>query len=264
MDVEGIILVLSCQKHRYTRLINLNLNKHSYNNWKVIKVIGKPFMKKEYELVDDILFIKCEDSYLHLLKKLALSLKYIYKLFNIKQGVLRCGDDLIFNENNLIKFLEGEKYDFYGKSPNPDASLKDKKLLENLKFKVTYDSFMLDYYLIHAKELTDSQHGINMTIEELNKYLVRPSNDGPAGVLYYISNHSCNVIINTMEKISYNIFHLDEYTNSYPYIIEDCAVTYIMYRNEIPYTDNQLFYSDYNYDDKVIAIHTNIEKYRKI
>ena len=79
MDVEGIILVLSCQKHRYTRLINLNLNKHSYNNWKVIKVIGKPFMKKEYELVDDILFIKCEDSYLHLLKKLALSLKYIYK-----------------------------------------------------------------------------------------------------------------------------------------------------------------------------------------
>ena len=106
MDVEGIILVLSCQKHRYTRLINLNLNKHSYNNWKVIKVIGKPFMKKEYELVDDILFIRCEDSYLHLLKKLALSLKYIYKLFNIKQGVLRCGDDLIFNENNLINITD--------------------------------------------------------------------------------------------------------------------------------------------------------------
>ena len=37
-----------------------------------------------------------------------------------------------------------------------------------------------------------------------------------------------------------------------------------MYRNEIPYTDNQLFYSDYKYDDKVIAIHTNIEKYTKI
>ena len=43
MDVEGIILVLSCQKHRYTRLINLNLNKHSYNNWKVIKVMGNDF-----------------------------------------------------------------------------------------------------------------------------------------------------------------------------------------------------------------------------
>ena len=96
---------------------------HLYNNL---------FLNKDFELIDDILFIKCEDSYLHLLKKLALSLKYIYKLFNIKQGVLRCGDDLIFNENNLIKFLEGEKYDFYGKSPNPDASLKDKKLLENL------------------------------------------------------------------------------------------------------------------------------------
>jgi hypothetical protein len=89
MDVEGIILVLSCQKHRYTRLKYLNLNKRSYNNWKVIKVIGKPFLKKEYELVDDILFIKCEDSYLHLLKKFALSLKYIYKLLIHKQLVIR-------------------------------------------------------------------------------------------------------------------------------------------------------------------------------
>jgi len=242
-----------------------------YNNWKVIKVIGKLFMEKEYELVDDILFIKCEDSYLHLLKKLALSLKYIYKLFNIKQGVLRCGDDLLFNENNLIKFLEGEKYDFYGKSPNPDASITDKKKLENLKFNLRYDDSILNYYLINTNELTNSQHGINMTIEELKKYLVRPSLDGPCGIMYYISNHSCNVIINTMENISYNIFHHDEYTNSYPYIIEDTGVTYIMYRNGIPYTDSRLFYSDYNFalpyekelikNNKVIAIHTNIEKY---
>ncbi len=34
-----------------------------------------------------------------------------------------------------------------------------------------------------------------------------------------------------------------------------------MYRNEIPYTDSKLFYNDYYYNDKVIAIHTNIAKY---
>lgn len=220
----------------------------------------EPFMDKEYEFEDDILFIKCEDSYLHLLKKFALSLKYLYKLFKIKQGILRCGDDLIFNENNLINFLEGEKYDFYGNSPNPEKAIKDKSLLTNLKFEVTYDSFMLNYYLIHENELVDKEHGINMTIDELSKYLARPCVDGPAGVLYYISNHSCNVIINTMEKISYNIFHLDEYTNSYPYIIEDTAVTYIMYRNEIPFTNYRLFYSDYIFNDNVIAKHTNYKK----
>ena len=260
MDVEGIILVLSCKKHRYGRLKNLNL-KSEYNGWKVIKVIGNLFLNKEYEFIDDILFIRCEDSYLHLLKKLALSLKFLYKHYNIKQGVLRCGDDLIFNEQNLVNFLESKKYDFYGKSTKPISAIRDKKLLKNLKFKTQYDNFMLNYYLIHQNELVDKEHGIHMSIDELNKYLVRPYVNGPAGVIYFISNHSCNVIINMMENINYNIFHLDEYTNSYPYIIEDTAVTYIMYRNEIPYTDNRFFYSDYRYDNRVIAIHTNIAKY---
>jgi hypothetical protein len=50
------------------------------------------------------MYIKCEDSYLHLFKKLVLSLKYLKECFNIKEGILRCGDDLIFNENNLVNF----------------------------------------------------------------------------------------------------------------------------------------------------------------
>ena len=54
MDVEGIILVLSCKKHRYGRLKNINL-KSEYNDWKVIKVIGNLFLEKEYEFIDDIL-----------------------------------------------------------------------------------------------------------------------------------------------------------------------------------------------------------------
>jgi hypothetical protein len=172
---------------------------------------------------------------------------------------LRCGDDLIFNEQILLNFLESEKYDFFGQSPNPALAICDKALLKNLKFNTQYDDFMLNYYLVHRNELVDKEHGINMSIEDLNKYLVRPYLNGPAGVLYYISNHSCKVIIDTLENINYNIFHLDEYTNSYPYIIEDTAV--IMYRNEIPYTDSRIFYNNYCYNDKVIATHTNIAKY---
>jgi hypothetical protein len=260
MDVEGIILILSCKKHRYGRLKNINLKKQ-YGGWKVIKVIGNLFLNKEFELVDDILFIKCEDSYIHLIKKLALSLKYLYEIFNIKQGVLRCGDDLIFIEDNLIKFIESQKADFYGRSHDTSKAIQEKYLLENLKFNTEYDDFMLNYYINHQNELIDKEHGINMSLEELNKYLIRPILDGPRGVIYYISNKSCKTIINTMENINYNIFHLDEYSNSYPYTIEDIGIIYILYRNKIPCTDNRFFYMDENYYTKdTLAIHTNINK----
>ena len=56
------------------------------------------------------MYIKCEDSYLHLLKKFALAIKAVKCLFNIKEGILRCGDDLIFNEDNLSLFTTYKKF----------------------------------------------------------------------------------------------------------------------------------------------------------
>lgn len=70
IDVEGITLILSCEKHRYTRLKKYGLNENQINNWKVIKVIGDLFSDKPYKLKGNFLFLKCENSYLHLLKKL--------------------------------------------------------------------------------------------------------------------------------------------------------------------------------------------------
>lgn len=251
--VEGIILILSCEKHKNTRLVKFGLNKKYYNGWKVIKVIGNLFLQKEYILNDNILYIKCEDSYIHLLKKLSLSLKVLYKEFVMKQGILRCGDDLIFNEENLNKFLLSKKYDFYGKAYcGKNYTSTDIKLLK----KTVYDDFMLKYYINHKNELTDSKHGINLSIEDLKKILVRPKVWGPSGVIYYISNKSCNIIIQTMEKINYNIFHLDLFTNSYPYIIEDVGITYIMYYNKIPFINNNDFFDSPN----SIVKHTNYNK----
>ena len=103
--VDGIILVISCQKHLNTRLKELRLPKDDYGEWKVIYVIGDLFLDRDYKLEENLLTIKCEDSYLHLLKKLALALKYIYEIFSIKEGVLRANDDLIFNENILETYF---------------------------------------------------------------------------------------------------------------------------------------------------------------
>lgn len=252
-EVDGIILILSCQKHKLTRLKEFGPKNKYYDKWKVIIIIGDLFLDSNYKLIDNIMYIKCEDSYLHLLKKLALSIKYIKNCFNIKEGILRCGDDLIFNDDVLINFLKSKKYDFYGKS-----TIGENKIIDNIEFlkTVNYDSFMYDYYLHHKTELTDPKHGIDLTLDELNKYLVRPKIWGPAGVVYYISLKCCDIIVNTMEKIDYNIFHLDEFTNSYPYLIEDVGITFIMYFNKINFMDNKYIYGEYG-DNNSIAIHTN-------
>ena len=68
IEVDGIILILSCEKHRYTRLEQYGLNEKQINNWKVIKVIGDLFLDKPYKFENNFLFLICEDSYIHLLK----------------------------------------------------------------------------------------------------------------------------------------------------------------------------------------------------
>ena len=114
-DVDGIILILSCQKHKNTRLKEFALPKDNYNGWEVIYVVGDLSSKYGYMFQGNLLTIKCEDSYIHLLKKVVLAIEILYQNFNIKQGILRCGDDLIFNEENLITFLQLEdKKDYMG------------------------------------------------------------------------------------------------------------------------------------------------------
>lgn len=248
--IDGVILILSCEKHKYTRLKEFGPSKNNYGNWKVIRVIGDLFLDCNYTFDGSLLTIKCEDSYIHLLKKLALSLKYVYEIYDIKQGVLRCGDDLLFNETCLRSFLISPKYDFYGKAYCGKNYLsKDINLLKQVRF----DPFMLNYYKKHQNELVDPKHGINMTLNELQQFMVRPSIWGPAGVIYFLSNRACNIIISTMEHINFNIFHKDVFTNSYPYIIEDVGVTFIMYFNRINFINN----SDFFDTSQSIVRHTN-------
>lgn len=201
--------------------------------------------------------IKCEDSYIHLLKKLVLALKYVYQLYDIKEGVLRCGDDLIFNENLLQEFLDSDKVDFYGKSLSSKNLLKEDITDELLK-RTRYDDWMVKYYLSHPEDFDNPQH--NLKNIDISKYRKRPEiSIGPAGVLFYISNKSCQILINHMENINYDIFNFDEFTQSYPYTIEDCAVSYIMYLNRISFINNNKMYAR-NQKMNAIAFHTNMYK----
>ena len=104
-NVDGIILVLSCQKHRNTRLKEFKLPKTEYNEWKVFYILGNPQINKDFLLGNTIL-LKCEDSYIHVAKKVVMGIKFIYDNYEVEQGILRCGDDLVFNETTLTKFLK--------------------------------------------------------------------------------------------------------------------------------------------------------------
>jgi hypothetical protein len=252
-NVDGIILVLSCQKHRNTRLKEFSLSKTSYNNWQVIYVIGDLFLKQNYVLDGNFLYIRCEDSYLHLLKKLAVAMKAVKEIFTIKEGILRCGDDLIFNENNLIKFIQSKKYDYWGQSCfKKSYKCVDKNSLK----KIRTDPFMMIYYNKHKEDFQNPHHGMQyMNLSSISKYTTRPNIYGAAGVIFYLSNKSCDIIIRHMEKINFNILSFDTFTGSYPYTIEDCGVSFILYYNDIEYTDGQFFYDTSH--ENTIAKHTN-------
>lgn len=245
--VDGIILVVSCQKHMNTRLKEFKLNRDQYDNWKVVYVIGDLFMDKEYEMRDgNYLWVKCEDSYLHIIKKVALSIKYIYELFDIKEGVLRCGDDLVFNENNLLDFLRSPKYTYYGQHYRGSQPYNGK---------IVDDKFMYNYYKEHPEDFANPQH--NMKDIDMSKYTMRPDSVGASGVIYYVSNEACKTLVDHMEAIKYDVLHFDEATKSYPYTVEDCGVAYVMILHNIPFTNRMIFYSDYNFHPRVICTHTN-------
>ena len=117
---------------------------------------------------------------------------------------------------------------------------------------------MVDYYATHPEDFDNPQH--NLKGVNINNYTKRPEIAiGPSGILYYISNQSCKLLIQHMEKINYNIFHFDESTQSYPYTIEDCAVSYILYFYNISFHHNDYMYTT-NPNMVAISFHTNLYK----
>jgi len=260
--VDGIILIISCQKHKDTRLKRFALSKSWYNNYKVVYVIGDFFQPEPYKMEGDYMYLKCEDSYVHLLKKVALSMKYLREIYEIKEGFLRCGDDLEFNEDNLIKFIEGPKFDYYGQSWHK----KNIKITNPEVMKPPIrDMFMASYFRSHPEDLKNPQ--FNLQNVNMDKYVTRPNIPTYAsGVIFYLSMKAVDVLLTHFEAIHMNVFHHDTFTNSTPYIWEDCGIAYIMYYNGIEFTDGQMFWCGVdgvyraNAKSHFIVYHTNMNK----
>ena len=287
-SVEGIILVTSCQKYLHTRLQELNL-KATYGNWKVICVIGDLFLDCDYRLDGNLLRIKCEDAYIYNLKKFVLSLKYLYEMFDITEGVLRANDDLVFNEKLLVGFLEMPKklvinpdtgteidIDFLGRSSIGHSLINYPFVCEPHRSGV--NRHLVNYYETHQEDFDNPLHNIKGV--DVLKYSVMPHI--PAflhGPLIYFSNKSCKILINHLEEINYDIYHYHEKSNSYPYTIDDLTYPLILLSNNInllhtnnwhkelessPAHTTQFAYDicgNFENSPECIAFHTNKYKY---
>jgi len=251
-QVKGIILIISCQKYKETRLKEYKLKNTNYDGWEVIYVIGDLFLNEKYILNDNILYINTEDSYIHLLKKLTLAIKYLNDIFIIEEGILKCGDDLIWNEDKLLTFLASKKYDYYGQSPNQkNINYTD---LNQLK-KTTNSTWISDYYKNHPEDFDNPYH--NLKNIKIPNYVKIPNIHGASGVIFYLSNKACKILVDHMENINYNVLAFDSFTECYPYTIDDIGVSFIMYMNYIPFIHNSNMYDDFNDTNNAIVVHTN-------
>lgn len=247
--VKGIILIISCHKHLFSRLKEFGPKKNNYNGWIVHKIIGNPLQQEKYEIdpKTGIITIRCEDSYIHVMKKVVMSLEIMFELYEIEEGILRCGDDLVFNETILGKFLSIKyKMDYIGNPVRNQLKNSDKK---------KKDDFMVNYYLKNKNDFDHFLHGL----QNKKEFIINNCNEVPTclyagGVVFYVSKNACRILIDHMKSIDYDIFkYIDEY--GYPYIIEDIGIGFVLAQNNISLTP-VLLYSD-NPSELTIAYHTN-------
>ena len=230
--IPGAIVIYSCQKHKNTRLKDFKLPKEYYNGWKVLVILGNPELESEYEVIGNEITIRCEDGYIHLLKKVILSMKIIMEMYTITYGILRCGDDLYFNENNMKNFFNTIKnysvlYDYVGRI---------NQIVDNITPKI--DTFMLNYYLVHPEESP-------VSLDEMEKMITIPHCTYISGVINYFSVHTCHVLVDYMSnpEINWNVFYKDE-NDCYPFIIEDVGIGYILQKERISPANFSKIYTD--------------------
>lgn len=216
--MSGAILIYSCQKYKHYRIQDLAYLQPEYAGWRVLFFVGDPFLTDEYRIDGNIVTLRCEDSYLHLLKKTILGFKVAMELVPNLTGILKCGDDIVFNETELVRFIRSEhKYDYMGIQGSPGAIPKGKH----------YDNWIIDYYKKHPEYFQNPYHGLPSidVVRGLNEV---PTIQAASGPLTYFSRRSCEYLVEHMEGIGWNILQHSE-ESGYIYIIEEPGISFILY-----------------------------------
>lgn len=255
-QIPGVLLIISCHKHLNTRIPELGLKEDAYFGWKVIKVVGNPFISPvfEYNYATNILTIRCEDSYLHLMKKVVLAISVCFELFDIQEGILRCGDDVVFDEGKLGSFLQfAPKHPYMGKIawPSLDPCFVGKK---------HYNPFMMNYFYAHMSDVYSPINGLrHIPMKQLFSLHYFPLVSYAGGVVVFLSTSACRALMDEMESIDFDIFHYNEEAG-YPYIVEDIGIGYTLLKKGILPIQWNLYADSVEellQSSSAVALHTN-------
>jgi len=220
--VPGIILITSCEKYRHIRLPKFMPSKSEYNGWKVFVMTGNPVQPEEYIIEGNMITVRAEDSYIHGLKKFSLTLKVLYSIYDIQQGILSACDDLVWNESALLHFLCSEKEDYMGWFEGPPRQVPVTE--------TRADYAMVNYYKKHPKDFMNPLHRLP-PFHLIQEMITVPIVQYVSGVITYFSNKSVKILIDHLESINWDITTKDEF--GYPYIIADIAIGYILNKNSV-------------------------------
>lgn len=227
-QVDGIVLITSCKKHYSTRVQALAVPEY-YGRWKVHIVLGNPALDVPFKITGMFLTVRCEDSYIHLLKKVALAISALYQSYDIQKGIVRAGDDLVFNDHLFSQFLETAT------TPGVDCVGKVSGTpLRKSQPKTRTDKFMYQYYRKHPEDFCDPLHGLqDVTLEKLLAYSRVPEGEYAIGVLAYFSSRACKAVLSHMSERNFDVFCPEDVdgTTAFPYTIEDLGIGYILRRH---------------------------------
>lgn len=251
--VPGVVMIVSCHKFLGTRVADaeFGLREDEVRGWPVHVIVGDPALHSDHEFRGRTLVVRCEDSYCHLLKKVACALRALLARYDVQHGVLRCGDDLVFNRARLYEFLEAaERGEVGGQyvgrllpSRGPPGGAH-------------HDAFMVDFFATHPEDFGNPLNGLAGRRAGFGQYCVVPSVPYVSGVIMYLGVAACLAVVEGMERVGMDVF-ASEPGRGFPYLIEDIGIGYLMDRAGVAADDRPGFYSDHGLTSDCLAYHTN-------
>jgi hypothetical protein len=266
--VPGIILIVTCQKYLTERVPHFIPGADSYEGWPVVYCLGDPNLSSDYVIANpggkfgkkSMLYVKCEDTYVHLLKKFDLAARALETMYNIEQGILKIGDDIKISEQPLREFLKTKpKADYIGRTYSGEDFTINKAGFTCQES--SSDSSMRNYFARnpHAvneiRQLT-GKHDWPFISGEVPVPRLPPF---PPGMALYLSTKAIKAIHDEMDSIEFRV--LDDYGETgYRYLIEDVAIAYILYTRGISYTNmSNFFQNSRTFDPSSLFTHTAIQ-----
>ena len=179
-------------------------NKYIKNNIKFIIITGDPTISNDYNIYDNNVVLKCDDSYNCLTFKTIELIKFIKKEYPNIKGCFKCDDDVVisFKRINDFFYLLNEDTDYIGL--------------------VTYKSYTDNNYTAHISQNKKYNLKILDKLFDLNISFSQTSISYCGGPIYYLSSKSINCLYN------------DIINNRFTKIIyEDISIGYNLYKNNI-------------------------------